>query len=167
MIIFFLLTNNKSNSEFYLNNKEIIDIYNICTNKRPELRYSISELIKQFCIFISQFVFCPTPVNSDPSEDKNIENPPWMDLISKDSLSISNINEYFIDMQNASVKASAKLQDKKMYQAVYGNLKLMKRALNPDQYRKYVTLLNITNNNNRTMGVNTFPEVYLADNASK
>ena len=65
------------------------------------------------------------------------------------------------------VKASAKLQDKKMYQAVYGNLKLMKKALSPDQYRKYVTLLNITNNNNRTLGVNTFPEVYLADNASK
>ena len=39
--------------------------------------------------------------------------------------------------------------------------------LSPDQYRKYVTLLNITNNNNRTLGVNTFPEVYLADNASK
>ena len=75
--------------------------------------------------------------------------------------------EYFIEMQNASVKASAKLQDKKMYQAVYGNLKLMKKALSPDQYRKYVTLLNITNNNNRTLGVNTFPEVYLADNASK
>ena len=44
-IIFFLLMNSKSNSEFYLNNKEIIDIYNICANKRPELRYSISELI--------------------------------------------------------------------------------------------------------------------------
>ena len=74
---------------------------------------------------------------------------------------VANINEYFIEMQ------SAKLQDKKMYQAVYGNLKLMKKALSPDQYRKYVTLLNITNNNNRTLGVNTFPEVYLADNASK
>ena len=59
---------------------------------------------------------------------------------------VANINEYFIEMQNASVKAS---------------------ALSPDQYRKYVTLLNITNNNNRTLGVNTFPEVYLADNASK
>ena len=35
---------------------------------------------------------------------------------------VANINEYFIEMQNASVKASAKLQDKKMYQAVYGNL---------------------------------------------
>ena len=67
---------------------------------------------------------------------------------------VANINEYFIEMQNASVKASA-------------NLKLMKKALSPDQYRKYVTLLNITNNNNRTLGVNTFPEVYLADNASK
>ena len=82
-------------------------------------------------------------------------------------VSTEKLANYFIEMQNASVKASAKLQDKKMYQAVYGNLKLMKKALSPDQYRKYVTLLNITNNNNRTLGVNTFPEVYLADNASK
>ncbi len=80
---------------------------------------------------------------------------------------VANINEYFIEMQNASVKASAKMQDQKMYQAVYGNLKLMKEALSPAQYRKYVTLLNITNNNNRTLGVNTFPEVYLAENTSK
>ena len=42
---------------------------------------------------------------------------------------VANINEYFIEMQNASVKASAKLQDKKMYQAVYGNLKLMKKEV--------------------------------------
>lgn len=80
---------------------------------------------------------------------------------------VANINEYFIEMQNASVKASAKMQDQKMYQAVYGNLKLMKEALSPAQYRKYVTLLNITNNNNRTLGVNTFSEVYLAENTSK
>lgn len=77
---------------------------------------------------------------------------------------VANINEYFIEMQNQSVKASAKNQDKKMYQAVYGNLKLMKKTLDPGQYRKYVTLLNITNNNNRILGGNALPDVYLADN---
>lgn len=80
---------------------------------------------------------------------------------------VANINEYFIEMQNQSVKANAKNQDKKMYQAVYGNLKLMKKTLDPGQYRKYVTLLNITNNNNRILGGNTLPDVYLADNECK
>ena len=42
-------------------------------------------------------------------------------------------------------------RDKKMRQAVYGNLKLMKKVLTPEQYRKYVVLLNVTNNNNRTL----------------
>ena len=73
----------------------------------------------------------------------------------------------YLQLTPSQLDEVANLQDKKMYQAVYGNLKLMKKALSPDQYRKYVTLLNITNNNNRTLGVNTFPEVYLADNASK
>lgn len=40
-----------------------------------------------------------------------------------------------------------------MHQAVYGNLKLMKQVLTPDQYRKYVTLLNVTNNNNRALSL--------------
>ena len=43
------------------------------------------------------------------------------------------------------------MRDKKMRQAVYGNLKLMKKVLTPEQYRKYVILLNVTNNNNRTL----------------
>lgn len=91
----------------------------------------------------------------------------YLQLTPSQVAEVANINEYFIDMQNQSVKASAKNQDKKMYEAVYGNLKLMKKALNPDQYRKYVTLLNITNNNNRVLGGNTLPDVYLADNECK
>ena len=61
------------------------------------------------------------------------------------------INEYFLDMQGESLRASEKMRDKKMRQAVYGNLKLMKKVLTPEQYRKYVVLLNVTNNNNRTL----------------
>lgn len=91
----------------------------------------------------------------------------YLQLTPNQVAEVANINEYFIDMQNRSVKASAKNQDKKMYEAVYGNLKLMKKALNPDQYRKYVTLLNITNNNNRVLGGNTLPDVYLAENECK
>ena len=54
-------------------------------------------------------------------------------------------------MQGESLRASDEMRDKKMRQAVYGNLKLMKKALTSEQYRKYVLLLNVTNNNNRTL----------------
>lgn len=77
---------------------------------------------------------------------------------------VENINEFFITKQSESLRAQAKLQDKKMREAVYGNLKLMKKALTPEQYRKYVILLNVTYNNNRLMGINSLPDVYLADN---
>ncbi len=77
---------------------------------------------------------------------------------------VAEINAYFIEKQNESIKSSSKLQSKKMYQAVYGNLKLMKKVLTPEQYRKYVVLLNVTNNNNRLMGIEAMPDSYLADN---
>lgn len=77
---------------------------------------------------------------------------------------VENINEFFIIKQSESLRAQAKLQDRKMREAVYGNLKLMKKALTTEQYRKYVILLNVTYNNNRLMGINSLPDVYLADN---
>ena len=61
------------------------------------------------------------------------------------------IKHIVIFVQGESLRASEKMRDKKMRQAVYGNLKLMKKVLTPEQYRKYVVLLNVTNNNNRTL----------------
>lgn len=76
---------------------------------------------------------------------------------------VSDINDYFVEKQTESLHAKAAVQDKKMHQAVYGNLKLMKKALTTDQYRKYVALINVTNNNNRAVDQVAFPDVYLAD----
>ena len=123
--------------------------------------------MKRFGMAVAALLMCATMSFAQKPSLSTEKLANYLQLTPSQLDEVANINEYFIEMQNASVKASAKLQDKKMYQAVYGNLKLMKKALSPDQYRKYVTLLNITNNNNRTLGVNTFPEVYLADNASK
>jgi hypothetical protein len=39
---------------------------------------------------------------------------------------------------------SSKKQDELLKNAVYGNLKLMKQTLSPEQYSKYNTVLNIT-----------------------
>ena len=91
----------------------------------------------------------------------------YLQLTSTQIAEVAEINAYFIEKQEESARACAKKQDQKRYEAVYGNLKLMKQALNPEQYRKYVTLLNITNNNNRSLGYQTLPDVYLADNVSK
>lgn len=88
----------------------------------------------------------------------------YLQLTSTQVGEVAEINAYFIEKQEESAKACPKKQEKKLYEAVYGNLKLMKRALTHEQYRKYVTLLNITNNNNRSMGTQAFPDVYLAEN---
>ena len=77
---------------------------------------------------------------------------------------VLNINDYFVQEQRKSLSKDLKRQDERLQKAVYGNLKLMKEALTADQYRKYVILLNATNNNNRLTGAVTFTDIYLAEN---
>ena len=77
---------------------------------------------------------------------------------------VININDYFVQEQRKSLSKDLKRQDERLQKAVYGNLKLMKEALTADQYRKYVILLNVTNNNNRLTGAVTFTDIYLAEN---
>ena len=77
---------------------------------------------------------------------------------------VLNINDYFVQEQRKSLSKDLKRQDERLQKAVYGNLKLMKEALTADQYRKYVILFNVTNNNNRLTGAVTFTDIYLAEN---
>ena len=77
---------------------------------------------------------------------------------------VLNINDYFVQEQRKSLSKDLKRQDERLQKAVYGNLRLMKEALTADQYRKYVILLNVTNNNNRLTGAVTFTDIYLAEN---
>lgn len=77
---------------------------------------------------------------------------------------VLNINDYFVQEQRKSLSKDLKRQDERLQKAVYGNLKLMKEALTADQYRKYVILLNVINNNNRLTGAVTFTDIYLAEN---
>ena len=77
---------------------------------------------------------------------------------------VLNVNDYFVQEQRKSLSKDLKRQDERLQKAVYGNLKLMKEALTADQYRKYVILLNVTNNNNRLTGAVTFTDIYLAEN---
>ena len=54
---------------------------------------------------------------------------------------VLNINDYFVQEQRKSLSKDLKRQ-----------------------YRKYVILLNVTNNNNRLTGAVTFTDIYLAEN---
>lgn len=88
----------------------------------------------------------------------------YLDLTPSQMDKVYDINEYFKGQQKESLSRDTKRQEERLQKAVYGNLKLMKSALSDNQYRKYVTLLNVTNNNNRLTGAVTFTDIYLADN---
>lgn len=88
----------------------------------------------------------------------------YLDLTPSQMDGVYDINEYFKGQQKESLSRDTKRQEERLRKAVYGNLKLMKSALSDNQYRKYVTLLNVTNNNNRLTGAVTFTDIYLADN---
>ena len=88
----------------------------------------------------------------------------YLDLTPSQMDEVYDINEYFKGQQKESLSRDTKRQEERLQKAVYGNLKLMKSALSDNQYRKYVTLWNVTNNNNRLTGAVTFTDIYLADN---
>ena len=87
----------------------------------------------------------------------------YLQLTSAQVDEVENINEYFQQMQRASLRADEDQKEAKMQKAIYSNLKLMKRVLDADQYRKYVALLNVTNNNNRLRAIEAAPDSYLAE----
>ena len=84
----------------------------------------------------------------------------YLDLTPSQMDEVYDINEYFKGQQKESLSRDTKRQEERLQKAVYGNLKLMKSALSDNQYRKYVTLLNVTNNNNRLTGAVTFTDIY-------
>ncbi|MBQ8520219.1 MAG: hypothetical protein IJ456_02315 [Bacteroides sp.] len=57
---------------------------------------------------------------------------------------VYGINEYFTEKMRTVAHVKAEKQGQRVREAVYGNFKMMKQALNDDQYRKYVQLMNLT-----------------------
>ena len=56
---------------------------------------------------------------------------------------VANICEYFTEQMERATN-SKKNQEKLLRNAVYGNLKLMKKTLNEKQYADYARVLNVT-----------------------
>ena len=89
----------------------------------------------------------------------------YLDLTSEQAREVESINEYFKEMQESSLRSTRKeVKEEKMQKAIYGNLKLMKSVLDAEQYRKYVALINVTNNNNRLKNIESVPDSFLAEN---
>lgn len=70
----------------------------------------------------------------------------YLKLNNCQSSEVSNICDFFSEQMNHATTARFD-QSKKLRQAIYGNLKLMKQTLSKEQYAKYLTIMNITLSN--------------------
>ena len=69
----------------------------------------------------------------------------YLDIYSGQFDKVALVNEYFSEqLQKISRIKDEDVRAKKVREAVSENLSLMKGILNVEQYRKYVTLLNLT-----------------------
>ena len=62
----------------------------------------------------------------------------YLQLTSDQVREVENINEYFHEMQKASLRASEDQKEVKMQKAIYSNLKLMKKQ---DNYYKLIQVV--------------------------
>ena len=75
---------------------------------------------------------------------------------------VYQINEAFRANQEEAQSHGAKRKRELIKQALLVNLKQMKEVLSEAQYRDYVAILNVTNNNNRLLS-NSLTDIYLAE----
>ena len=68
----------------------------------------------------------------------------YLNLDSKQSEEVANICDLFNEQMKRANSSSKKNQEKMLRNAIYGNLKLMKKALNEKQYAEYTKVLNVT-----------------------
>ena len=85
----------------------------------------------------------------------------YLDLQPSQQESVYRISEAFMADQQEALSRSAR-KEELMTRALHANLKQMKEALNEAQYRNYVTLLNVTSNN-QVLSSN-LTDSYLANN---
>ena len=85
----------------------------------------------------------------------------YLDLQPSQQESVYRISEAFMADQQEALSGSAR-KEELMTRALHANLKQMKEALNEAQYRNYVTLLNVTSNN-QVLSSN-LTDGYLANN---
>ncbi|WP_455586261.1 hypothetical protein [Bacteroides sp.] len=101
-------------------------------------------LVAALCLAASSFAAGNQPTTAKWEGNINVNKlSRYLNLSSAQSEEVSNICEFFTEQMGRATTAK-KDKETKLHNAVYGNLKLMKRTLTDEQYSKYAALLNIT-----------------------
>lgn len=68
----------------------------------------------------------------------------YLQLTGSQEEEVANICDFFNEQMKRVNSSSKKSQQKLLHNAIYGNLKLMKKTLNEKQYAEYTKILNLT-----------------------
>ena len=87
----------------------------------------------------------------------------YLQLDANQIAEVSEINTYFENQPLSAEALCNNARPEETRNALLCNLKLMKRALTKDQYRKYVALINVTRANQEDKVSNPLLDSYLAE----
>ena len=101
-------------------------------------------LVAAVCLTATTFAAENQPTTAKWEGNINITKlSKYLNLDSNQHEEVANICEYFTEQMERATN-SKKNQEKLLRNAVYGNLKLMKKTLNEKQYADYARVLNVT-----------------------
>ncbi len=101
-------------------------------------------LVAAVCLTATTFAAGNQPTTAKWDGNINVSKlGKYLNLTADQNEEVANICEYF-SAQMERVSSSKKNQDELLRNAIYGNLKLMKKTLNEKQYSDYTKVLNIT-----------------------
>lgn len=107
-------------------------------------------LVAAVCLTATTFAAGNQPTTAKWEGNINITKlSKYLNLDSNQHEEVANICEYFTEQMERATN-SKKNQEKLLRNAVYGNLKLMKKTLNEKQYADYARVLNVTLQNYRS-----------------
>lgn len=101
-------------------------------------------LVAAFCLITMSFAAGNQPTTAKWEGNINVSRlGKYLKLNSAQSEEVANICDYFSTQMSRATTAK-KDKEAKLRNAVYGNLKLMRKALSAEQYTKYAALMNVT-----------------------
>jgi len=104
-------------------------------------------LVAAICLAASTFAAGNQPTTAKWESNINVKGlSRYLNLSADQVEEVANICDFFSVQMNRA-NGAKKNKDVKLHNAVYGNLKLMKKTLTDEQYAKYIRLINVTLNN--------------------
>ena len=101
-------------------------------------------LVAALCLAATTFAAGNQPTTAKWEGNINVSKlGKYLNLNSVQSEEVANICDYFSEQMSRATTAK-KDKEAKLRNAVYGNLKLMRKTLSAEQYAKYAALMNIT-----------------------